>query len=249
MKFVVIYKNLLNLQDDHTHSIIKDKIPIPPSTKELRSRTIYPLVTCRKTRSCKAVAKQLKYELEPLQVQDEVAVETNKCLPNMVGEKQEELVKLKMTVICKIKEEKIQRKLQDKMERQHHRLEKRQKLLKEKEMKCLTHMRHRKAKLLLNEARRRDKQRHNRMSELKKLMIKKQQERHLKTKLVRKPLSLSPNSSSSLLPVAPLSPLPNYPVLEVGVAQTFIPALLFVCEYLYTFTDIQINAGKVTIPP
>ena len=184
-----------------------------------------------------------------MQDQDEVGVETNKCLPNMVDEKQEELIKLKMSVICKIKEDKIQQKLQDKIERQRHRLEKRQKLLKEKEMKRLTNMRLHKAKLLLKEARHHDKQRHKQMSELKKLMIKKQQERHLKTKLMRQPLSILPDSSSSLLPFTPLSPLPNYPLLEVGVAQTFIPALLFVCEYLYAFTDIQINAGMVITPP
>lgn len=119
-------------------------------------------------------------------------------------------------------------------------------VLKKKQEKQLKLQKLHKVKLLLKEARKKvDMQRRRQAMELKQLLKQQREEKKIKNRLINNSLVVHPH-----IPKRVEQPLPPYPVLQVGVAATYIPTLLFVTEFLNSFKDLlnihqSINIGKL----
>lgn len=162
------------------------------------------------------------------------------------------LRELKQEVSKKMKQELLERKREEKARKVEERKKAREKYLQEKEQRQKIREKLTKAKQVLRDNRRKSEmERIEKLMELKRATQREKEEKRRKHQLVTNPLTVTSNIVSSNFDTEGevlLHPLPEYSLLELGVAEEYVGDLLFVTEYLNTFGEKFDIKEKITTP-
>ena len=126
----------------------------------------------------------------------------------------------------------------------------RERKLEEKENRRKVREKLAKAKQILKDVRRKSEtERLQKLFELKRATQQAKENKTKKQQLVTVPLSAAPLDISSCNDDISLHHcLPEYPLLDLGVATEYVGRLLFVSEYLNTFGEVLDMKEKITSP-
>lgn len=214
----------MSLQPHHAHS---EATP----TRCLRNRSIVVPVDVPKVQS--TVARKPRRTPKVVIVK---MIPDERVLHTLIA-KQDELTKEKRKIVTQLNETTTRERQQVKIKKDtQKRMMLKDEIAKRKEERQLKQDKIRKAKQILQDTHRQSEiQRHRQVEELKQLMRKRKLEERHKTQLVLRPLSIP---QLVVVQEQPVSPLPPYPSLRVGVSDKYVPSLLFVSEFLSSFSEV-----------